>query len=431
MKFTVKQIQPNPFRQMEHYPIQRDKVEALRESLRATGYWDNMVARLVKGKPQIAYGHHRLAALKEEYGSNYKAGLIIKKLDDAAMIKIMAYENMEEWSGNMWVEMETVKVIVTAYAEGKIELSPPDSNTGELFLRYAPSFITGTCPRAWAGDFPYTAKTVAEFMGRLKADGRAKSRIIDILSALELIEEGLLNPLDFEGLSSKEIGAVVEQARKTKRQYGEAARAHEDEAEQASHEAETAEKNRKKAEEKRRKAEKQAAVAKDRREKAEAREVAKQYRKLEQDATKAQKKAKKRQKEESRKQKDKLKEGRRQAAKVGRAVGTSIKKGEIGYSDAHKVTSKLLPKQAGPPKHVDAFTSRLAKNIGKILDPNTDRLVPHIQELIEAREHINPLVRADIAQVLENVAKRAFHYSQQFRGGGRGVKSLPSGGTNG
>ena len=45
-KFRVGDIQPNPFRHLDRYPIKREKVEALRESLRSTGFWDNVVARI-------------------------------------------------------------------------------------------------------------------------------------------------------------------------------------------------------------------------------------------------------------------------------------------------------------------------------------------------------------------------------------------------
>src|SRR2546421_12530110 len=95
-QFAIKDIKANPFRHIERYPIHREKVAKLRESIRQTDFWDNVVGRSRDGKAEIAYGHHRLVALKEEFGPNHKVDLIIKKLPDATMIQIMAQENMQD-----------------------------------------------------------------------------------------------------------------------------------------------------------------------------------------------------------------------------------------------------------------------------------------------------------------------------------------------
>src|SRR5262245_24310269 len=97
--FKLKDIKPNPFRHIERYPIKPEKVAALRESLRTTGYWGNIVARLMNGTAEIAYGHHRLNAMREEYAKepDKEISLLIQDLDDEAMLQIMARENMEEW----------------------------------------------------------------------------------------------------------------------------------------------------------------------------------------------------------------------------------------------------------------------------------------------------------------------------------------------
>ena len=70
MKFKVKEIKANPFRNLELYPLNDEKIYVLRESIRTTGFWDNVVGRINdKGKPELAYGHHRMAAVKAEYGA--------------------------------------------------------------------------------------------------------------------------------------------------------------------------------------------------------------------------------------------------------------------------------------------------------------------------------------------------------------------------
>src|SRR5262245_65781160 len=95
MRFRLKDIDPNPFRHMERYPIRRDKIDALKASIEQTTFWDNIVARKAGQRAQIAYGHHRLVTLKEMYGPHHEVNLIVRALDDNAKLSIMANEDME------------------------------------------------------------------------------------------------------------------------------------------------------------------------------------------------------------------------------------------------------------------------------------------------------------------------------------------------
>lgn len=105
----VKDILPNPFRNMDTYPIDRQKVKALKTSISDTDFWDNLLARphpTKSKKVQLAFGHHRLIALKELGIKEIE--FPVRNLDDATMIKVMANENMEDWKTNLGVVVETV-----------------------------------------------------------------------------------------------------------------------------------------------------------------------------------------------------------------------------------------------------------------------------------------------------------------------------------
>lgn len=107
MKVKVKNLEPNPFRKIEKYPINREKINALKISIRETTFWDNILARPSgNSKRQIAYGHHRWIALRE-LGVK-EVDIPIRKLDDATMLRIMANENMDAWSLTPVVVNETV-----------------------------------------------------------------------------------------------------------------------------------------------------------------------------------------------------------------------------------------------------------------------------------------------------------------------------------
>ena len=42
--FKLKDVRANPFRNIEHYPIHPEKIEALRASINSTGFWDILPA---------------------------------------------------------------------------------------------------------------------------------------------------------------------------------------------------------------------------------------------------------------------------------------------------------------------------------------------------------------------------------------------------
>ena len=110
MKINVKDIDSNPFRNIEQYPIDRAKVEALKTSIETTSFWDNIIARKKNGRYQIAYGHHRLIAIKELRIK--QVDIPVRKLDDATMLRIMAEENLD-WSTTPAVINETVLAVKT------------------------------------------------------------------------------------------------------------------------------------------------------------------------------------------------------------------------------------------------------------------------------------------------------------------------------
>ena len=108
MKIKVKDLEPNPFRNIASYPIDRSKVDALKTSIKETTFWDNILVRShpkMEGKYQIAYGHHRHIALKELKLT--EVDIPVRKLTDAQMVKIMAEENLQ-WMTSPAVINETV-----------------------------------------------------------------------------------------------------------------------------------------------------------------------------------------------------------------------------------------------------------------------------------------------------------------------------------
>lgn len=413
-EFAIKDIQANPFRHIDRYPIRADKVAALRESIRTTSFWSNVVARQRDGKAEIAYGHHRLRALREEYGPDERVELIIRDLPDEQMLKIMARENMEEWGTSAAVEHETVRAVVEAYGEGKIELPPVAPDAAPRYIRDAPSFVAGREPGARPAH-PYTARTVGQFLGWMSPSGATQDKVENALAALQYIEEGLLAEADFDGLTTKQAEAVIEQARRAAAQREAAARLHRQQAEQAAREAAAAERRREQFERERQAQQEAAGRAKDaeerRRAEAEARRLAEERRRAETQVRQAER----RQATEQRQEAEEREQGRRQATVVGRTVSRELQAG-AGYRDAPAIAARVAEKKKGPPPEMNDFARRLATDLNTVLDPDRDARTQRLEVMIEFRDSLSPSLRTDLARTLDQLAARAGKYAKRLDG---------------
>jgi hypothetical protein len=177
--------------------VDRGKVDALKASIRSTSFWGNVVARKVGRRAQLAYGHHRKVALDETYGPDHEVDLIVRDLDDATMLRIMANDNMEEYGTNPQVEQETVRAVVLAYADGAIELDKPKYGGRGGGVRIAPGFRVA---KTWDGTgAAYNAESVALFLSGGRREGvwwhgkgdkaQVSPRVRNALLALEANEE--------------------------------------------------------------------------------------------------------------------------------------------------------------------------------------------------------------------------------------------------
>lgn len=179
-KIQLKHLRPNPFRDLAHYPIHREKVEALKASIRTTGFWDNLLVRKAGADFQVAYGHHRLEALKElvkesVIDEEFELELPVRNLDDATMIRVMASENLEEYRVTADLIDETVRV------------------TREFIQRE-----TKTATR------DITAADISQFLG----GGWNEDRVARSLQRLRLFDEGTLTRAQVAGLTHSAASGI-------------------------------------------------------------------------------------------------------------------------------------------------------------------------------------------------------------------------------
>jgi len=144
MKVKIRDLKPNPYRDMKHYPVDSSKIETLIASIKQTGFWDNILGRKSNDKVEIAYGHHRLIALQKIFKEDDFVDIPIKPLSDANMLKIMANENMDEWKTNPAVIDETVKAakkFLEGHPEEMKKVSPTGPTPGKSGFRTIAKFL--------------------------------------------------------------------------------------------------------------------------------------------------------------------------------------------------------------------------------------------------------------------------------------------------
>lgn len=87
-KVRLGDVRNNPFRRFEEFPLIEEKVAALQNSIQETGFWDNVLGRIVECRVEIAYGHHRIEAAKRVYGEDHEIGITIRELSDIEMLRV-------------------------------------------------------------------------------------------------------------------------------------------------------------------------------------------------------------------------------------------------------------------------------------------------------------------------------------------------------
>ena len=211
LKFALTDVVPNPFRDLAMFPLNEGRIEKLKESIGSTGFNENVVGRVREGKLQLAYGHHRVEALRRL--DRKEADFIVQELSDDAMLEKMQTDNDPAYSHGMQTVIEGVRSAVLAFGEGKIK---PEINkhTNHAYLRYAPSFIPGLKTQP-TGSVPYTALSVAEKLNATQPDGHGKKRanyLVQVaLVTLEMVERGYWRPDEYQHFVIDDNGLELSQ----------------------------------------------------------------------------------------------------------------------------------------------------------------------------------------------------------------------------
>ncbi len=226
MMVPLDKLKDNPWRDKKRNPINPEKVEQIKESIVSTGeFWLGVYGRKVAGGfVELAFGHHRADAAKavdtgDVIEAAKSAGLkeipvAVRDFTDGEMLMRMTRENLR---GDLPVVLEAVSAAVRAYAEGKIEIPVPDPKTQISNIRYAPSFTPGKASSGSEPEHPYTAATVAKFLGGIyiaknKGKEEPANSVRAALGILELEERHIA--FHYEGMRLLKIIEAVSSVKK-------------------------------------------------------------------------------------------------------------------------------------------------------------------------------------------------------------------------
>lgn len=191
-------IDPNPFRDIDSYPLDAARMDALEASMRDTGVWPVFLGRRPTYDPsrvELAFAHHRWAVAKRIGLPGLNIAIV--DLPDHQMIQIMGNENSEHWGNSVAHSNLTIKQ-ARNYLDGLLD----QFDTWEDFLAY--EFIR----QNWFTD--------PESFYRSKREGVGTDVITSFLGKAWK-RQTVSNSLLQIGKSSKRIAAENETARLEKK----------------------------------------------------------------------------------------------------------------------------------------------------------------------------------------------------------------------
>jgi hypothetical protein len=403
----LKDVKPNPNRDLVRNPLDEAKVDELVSSIKDTGFWDNVVVRKNKdGDYECAYGHTRIAAAKK--AGLTEADFIVKDFDDELMIKVMGRENSSAYKYSILCLLEKVRAVVLGLAEGRVKPFTIGKKVPKDAIRYAPSYLPGIASPSNLLGHEYTAVSVARFLGlscdTSENESVSDNSVIAALGALQLMQLGQMKEKDIKDLNVDQLLKVV---RDRKKSY-EAIMAQEKLKAQAAKDAGKATKaliaNLKSEEAERRKAEAdferelQASVKKD--------DEATKERKAQEHAAKLLKDAEV--------QKEREKRIKEYNADLARRKEEQ-EKAEKTIADAKKAKAAKEAKESAAPKPPPGFIAVLDAGL-KTLDllASNDNISALIEKLLKSRDLFTEGQSNSVRTKLEAAGKRLIAASKKF-----------------
>jgi len=129
MMVDLSKVDPNPFRDFTLDPLSPESVEKMEESISELGFWGGIAVRKAGDRFQLAFGHHRLQALKNLGWT--EADINEVNYDDDKMVSAMIKENLIQRENELTARNDAVAGVIRRL--GYLLLTGSPNNYSEMF----------------------------------------------------------------------------------------------------------------------------------------------------------------------------------------------------------------------------------------------------------------------------------------------------------
>ena len=131
MMIKLEAVEYNPYRDLALDPINKDTVDKMKASITDLGFWGGLAVRKVGTKYQLAFGHHRLEALRELGWE--KADLNVVRYDEDQMVRAMVVENATQRGAEGGATIDSVAGIVRRIGYLLLTQSKEELESSKIF----------------------------------------------------------------------------------------------------------------------------------------------------------------------------------------------------------------------------------------------------------------------------------------------------------
>jgi hypothetical protein len=214
MYVDLRQLKPNPFRDMEVDPINEDRVNLLKDSISDHGFWGGVVVRTHNGELQICAGHHRVAAaIKCDITSTEM--FVRPDCSDEEAVKIYAIENATQRG------VESSIIAQAGFVAAAVKILAKKALLGEQTSAFSGGAGSGENPGTSESKTHDVLENIAIIQGNLLADkGIGHELIFETFKGISGITEQTVKDhianLKATGHYSRIVTQVAEDIRKEK-----------------------------------------------------------------------------------------------------------------------------------------------------------------------------------------------------------------------
>ncbi len=112
MKIKIKDLYPNPYKKLLNKgKLNQEQVKRLRSNIKELKLMGSVPIVKLEGKYHMISHHHRIEALKQEFGDNYEVECTLHDYNKEQMLRGMVIENLTQRAGEFREEIDNLVMI--------------------------------------------------------------------------------------------------------------------------------------------------------------------------------------------------------------------------------------------------------------------------------------------------------------------------------